>query len=97
MMNVTIYKSFPYQILFLLCIGVSLFANYELTFATWVLTLLVTIKRKYSVTIIKYSAIFLAILLVAVVSTLFSTTTVFLFIRDFTKSKRYFKHLGFWV
>ncbi|KLT70589.1 hypothetical protein [Flavobacterium sp. ABG] len=84
MMNLTIYKSFPYQILFLLCIGVSLFANYELTFAVWVLTLLMTIKRKYSVTIIKYSAIFLTILSVAVVSTLFSATTVFLFIRDFT-------------
>ncbi|MEO8534332.1 MAG: hypothetical protein ABI441_11295 [Flavobacterium sp.] len=84
MMNLTIYKSFPYQVLFLLCIGVSLFANYELTFAIWSLTLLVTIKRKYSVTIIKYTAIFLAILLVAIVSTLFSKTTVFLFIRDFT-------------
>ncbi|CAI2766042.1 hypothetical protein ACHRVW_01695 [Flavobacterium collinsii] len=83
-MNITIYKSFPYQILFLLCIGVSLFANYELTFAVWTLTLLATIKRKYSVTIIKYCFIFLLILLVAIVSTLFSKTTVFLFVRDFT-------------
>ena len=83
-MNITIYKSFPYQILFLLCIGVSLFANYELTFAIWSLTLLLTIKRKYSAVIIKYSAIFLLILLVAIVSTLFSRTTIFLFIRDFT-------------
>nr|WP_315224227.1 hypothetical protein [uncultured Flavobacterium sp.] len=84
MMNFAIYKSFPYQILFLLCIGVSLFANYELTFTIWFLTLLVTIKRKYSVTILKYIAVFLAILLVAIVSTLFSKTTAFLFIRDFT-------------
>lgn len=84
MMNFTIYKSFPYQILFLLCIGVSLFANYELTFTVWFLTLLVTIKRKYSVTIVKYCSIFLAILLVATVSTFFSKTTLFLFIRDFT-------------
>lgn len=84
MTNFTIYKSFPYQILFLLCIGVSLFANYELTFAVWFLTLLITVKRKYSVTIIKYIAVFVLILLVAIVSTLFSKTTVFLFIRDFT-------------
>ncbi|MBP4137267.1 hypothetical protein [Flavobacterium geliluteum] len=84
MMNFAIYKSFPYQILFLLCIGVSLFANYELTFSIWFLTLLVTIKRKYSVTILRYIAVFLAILLVAIFSTLFSKTTAFLFIRDFT-------------
>ncbi|WP_125718521.1 hypothetical protein [Flavobacterium ustbae] len=83
-MNIKIYKSFPYQILFLLCIGVSLFANYELTFIVWSLTLLVTVKRKYSVTIIKYSFIFLLILLVAVISTLFNRTTTFLIIRDFT-------------
>lgn len=83
-MNITIYKSFPYQSLFLLCIGVSLFANYELTFAIWSLTLLLTIKRKYSAVIIKYAAIFLLILLVAIVSTLFTRTTIFLFIRDFT-------------
>lgn len=80
----TIYKSFPYQILFLLCIGVSLFANYELTFAIWSLTLLLTIKRKYSFTIIQYNVIFLIILLIAIVSTFFSTTSLFLAIRDFT-------------
>lgn len=83
-MNITIYKSFPYQILFLLCIVVSLFANYELTFAVWSLTLLITIKRKYSFTIIQYNAIFLSILLIAIVSTFFNQTTAFLFIRDFT-------------
>ena len=80
----TIYKSFPYQILFLLCIGVSLFANYELTFAIWSLTLLLTIKRKYSFTLVQYNVIFLIILLIAIFSTFFSTTTLFLVIRDFT-------------
>jgi hypothetical protein len=83
-MNIKIYKSFPYQVLFLLCIVVSLFANYELTFAVWSLTLLVTVKRKYSFTIIQYNAIFLLILLIATVSTFFNNTTPFLFIRDFT-------------
>lgn len=83
-MNIKIYKSFPYQVLFLLCIVVSLFANYELTFAVWSLTLLVTVKRKYSFTIIQYNAIFLLILLIAIVSTFFNNTTPFLFIRDFT-------------
>ncbi|WP_427875699.1 hypothetical protein [Flavobacterium sp. MMS24-S5] len=83
-MNIKIYKSFPYQVLFLLCIIVSLFANYELTFAVWSLTLLVTVKRKYSFTIIQYNAIFLLILLIAIVSTFFNNTTPFLFIRDFT-------------
>lgn len=83
-MNIKIYKSFPYQVLFLLSIVVSLFANYELTFAVWSLTLLVTVKRKYSFTIIQYNAIFLLILLIAIVSTFFNNTTPFLFIRDFT-------------
>lgn len=83
-MNIKIYKSFPYQVLFLLCIVVSLFANYELTFAVWSLTLLVTVKRKYSFTIIQYNAIFLLILLIAIISTFFNNTTPFLFIRDFT-------------
>ena len=83
-MNIKISKSFPYQILFLLCIVASLFPNYELTFSMWSLTLLLTIKRKYSITIIKYISIFTVILLIGIISTLFNKTSFFLFIRDFT-------------
>lgn len=83
-MPVTISRSLPYEILFFLCVGVSLFPNYELTFAVWFLTFLITLKRKYSKTILKYVAIFAGILFIAFVSSWFNSAQLFVKIRDFT-------------
>lgn len=77
-------KNTLHSILFFLCIVVSLFPNYELTFAVWFVVFLVTIKRHYSVTIFKYVATFSAILLIAFFSSLFYQPKLFLFIRDIT-------------
>ncbi|WP_353169826.1 hypothetical protein [Flavobacterium sp.] len=77
-------KDFTSKILFLICIVVSLIPNYELTFAIWFITFLVTINKNYSVTIFKYVATFSAILLIAFLSSLFYQPKLFLFIRDIT-------------
>ena len=77
-------KDFTSKILFLICIVVSLIPNYELTFAIWFITFLVTINKNYSVTIFKYVAVFSAILLIAFLSSLFYQPKLFLFIRDIT-------------
>lgn len=77
-------KDFTSKILFLICIVVSLIPNYELTFAVWFITFLVTINKNYSVTIFKYVATFSAILIIAFFSSLFYQPKLFLFIRDIT-------------
>ncbi len=77
-------KDFTSKILFLICIVVSLIPNYELTFAIWFITFLVTINKNYSLTIFKYVATFSAILLIAFLSSLFYQPKLFLFIRDIT-------------
>jgi hypothetical protein len=77
-------KHFSFQILFLLCIVVSLFPNYELTFAIWFITFLITIKKKYSTTIFKYVFFFSCILLIAIISSIANQPRLFLIIRDLT-------------
>jgi len=72
--------------LFLICIVVSLFQNYELTFLVWSLTFLLTVKQKYSISIIKYTSIFGAILLIAFIPNLF----IYYYFKS-SQELRYFK------
>lgn len=72
----------PYQLLFAACVGVTYLNNYELTFAVWTLTLLFTIKQKYSVTILKFCACFAAIYAIATVSAFFNEHTGYNYFRD---------------
>ena len=53
-MKLTVTKDFPYQILFALCIGVTYVNIYELTFAVWILAIGLTVKKKYSLTLLRY-------------------------------------------
>ncbi|NHN25614.1 hypothetical protein FIA58_007985 [Flavobacterium jejuense] len=77
-------KSNFYSILFFLCIGVSYLNNYELTFMVWTISFLLTIKDKYSLSIIKCILPFAIILLIAFVVSFFYTSSIYLKIRDFT-------------
>lgn len=83
-MKVSSSKSVLYQLLFLLCVGLPYLNNYELTFAVWMFTLLVTLKRTYSIHILKIVACFVAILGVAFVGTLFRNYPLYQVIRDIT-------------
>lgn len=73
-----------YSFLYIICILVSFFPNYELTFLVWLFTLIVSVREKYSTVIFHYTAIFSIILLIAIFSTLFYSNAIFLYIKDFT-------------
>lgn len=72
------------HILYFICIAITYLNNYEVTFAVWTITLLVTIKKKYSLSIIKYISVFILILSIALLVSVFHKTALFLIIRDFT-------------
>lgn len=77
-------KQSLYSLLFIACIGVPILNIYELTFAVWVVSLLVTIQRKYSTIILKIIAPFIAILTIGCISSLWHSYSVYNYIRDIT-------------
>lgn len=77
-------KNILYQLLYFACIGVTYLNNYELTFLIWFLTLLLTVKKAYSVTIVKYIFCFGLILLIALLGSLFKEHHVYDIVRDIT-------------
>lgn len=84
MSTTKISKDFLYQILFAICILVTYLNIYELTFVVWIATILVTIKRKYSLTIFQYIIPYIAILIVSFISWFFYENTIYEVIRDIT-------------
>lgn len=66
-MSIILPKSYIYQVLFALCIGVPYLNSYELTFAVWIFSVIVTLKQSYSFAIVKYVMCFAAILGIAFV------------------------------
>lgn len=83
-MNLKVSQSFFYQSLFAICVGVTYINNYELTFAVWILTLLFTVKRKYSFDIIQHIFPYLSIFLVALSVYFFYDNSIYNAIRDVT-------------
>ena len=73
-----------YSFLYLLCIVSSFFPNYEVTFLIWLITFLLTIKKKYCVTIFNVILLFSGILFIALVSSLFYEYKTFSILKDFT-------------
>ncbi len=72
-----------YQILFLACVTIPYLNHYELTFAVWSITALITIQKNYSLSILKIVSFFVLILLVAFASSITETFSNYEFIRDF--------------
>lgn len=73
-----------YSFLYILCIVVSFFSNYELTFLVWIFTLFVSIRQKYSTNIFQYVLIFSGIILIAFFSSFFYSNVLFNSIKDIT-------------
>ena len=73
-----------YQVLFVLCIAIPYLNNFELTFATWTIALLVSVTRSYSISIIKIVIPFILILIIATVVMMFRDHNTYLIIRDVT-------------
>ncbi len=83
-MKLKFNKDLPYIILFVLCVVIPTFNNYELTFFTWFFAMVITLRKVYSYAILKYVALSSVILLTAFVSTFFFEYKLYNIIRDIT-------------
>lgn len=83
-MRIKISKNLPYQVLFGLCIGVTYLNIYELNFAVWAFTIAITFKKKYSIDLLKYISFFVAIFVIAFISSFFYEYSLYESIRDVT-------------
>jgi len=83
-MKIRLTTNLIYQILFAICIGVTYLNIYELTFAMWSATFLFTLKKAYSVTVIKYIMCFAAIFGIALISAYFNSQKTYNLFRDMT-------------
>ncbi|RZL46888.1 MAG: hypothetical protein EOP00_13580 [Pedobacter sp.] len=73
-----------YSLLYILCIVSSFFTNYEVTFLIWLVTVLVTLRKKYSGIIFNFVLLFSGVVVIASVSTLYYNYQAFSMIKDFT-------------
>lgn len=71
-------------ILFFLCIGVTYFNFFELTFMVWLLSFLITIKNVYTKELVKYILPYAIILVIAIVISFFYDSSLYSKIKDFT-------------
>lgn len=71
-----------YQVVFFLCVAVPFLNIYELTFGVWFFSLLISVVDKYSLNIIQYISCFIAILLIAFISSFFNDEANYNFFRD---------------
>ncbi len=83
-MGILISKTYLYQILFALCVAIPYLNNYELTFTIWLITLVVTIQKKYSTSVIQLISCYIAILLIASFWLFFKDHGLYYIIRDIT-------------
>ncbi len=81
-MKIQLTRNRIYQILFGICVAVTYLNIYELTFAVWAAVFAFTIRRKYSLTVVKYVLCFAAIFVIAWISSLFGEYTEYNFFRD---------------
>ncbi len=83
-MKIVINKVNINQILFIICVVVPFFNNYELSFLVWMSILFFTLKNNYSLEFVKYVSLFLAILIIAIIVGLFFDYKSYYIIRDIT-------------
>ena len=83
-MVLKITKDLPYQILFALCVLVTYLNIYELTFLVWAITLAISFRKRYSVTIFKYVMCFVGIFVIAFIVAFFRDQNTYNYIRDIT-------------
>lgn len=83
-MKVTLNKELYLQILFMIAVIVPFFNNYELSFATWFLISVITVKTNYDVRFVKYISYFIIIFGLSLFIGLFFKYNLFYTIRDIT-------------
>jgi hypothetical protein len=83
-MKLTLNKELYYQILYMICVIVPFFNNYELSFLVWLIASIVTIKQKYSAPFLKYLSYFILIFSLSFFAGLFFKYAIYFVIRDIT-------------
>lgn len=83
-MKTIIAKSTVYEIVFILCVIIPYFDNFELTIALWSLVTLFSLQNTYSIGIIRQVLCFTAILGISFIVTFFKEHQLFFIIRDIT-------------
>jgi len=79
-----ISKSGCFSLLFIICVVIPTFNNFELTFLTWSFATFLTLNRNYSVQIVILIFIKIVILVIAFCSLFFYDYKTYNIIRDFT-------------
>lgn len=83
-MKLTLNKELYYQIIYMICVIIPFFNNYELSFLVWLVASILTIKNKYSVPFLKYLSYFILIFSLAFFVGLFFNYKLYFIIRDIT-------------
>ena len=83
-MKIQIPNNWFYELLFILCIGVTYLDNFELTFGVWSLSFLFSIARSYSISLLKLIVPYILILLLAFFVNFNYDHRVYFVIRDIT-------------
>ncbi len=83
-MATVIKKTFLYQLLFAICVAVPYINIYELTFLVWIFAAVITLQKKYSLSIVKQISCYAIILLIAAIVMFYKDYVKYYIIRDFT-------------
>jgi len=83
-MKIAIPNNWFYQFLFILCIAVPYLDNFESTISVWSLAFIITIQRKYSISLFKLVIPYILILLIAIIVSFNYDYQKYLVIRDIT-------------
>lgn len=83
-MKLTLNKELHYQIIYMICVIVPFFNNYELSFLVWLVASILTIKQKYSTPFFKHLSYFILIFSLSFFVGLFFNYKLYFFIRDIT-------------
>lgn len=83
-MKLTLNKELYFQILYMICVIIPFFNNYELSFLVWLVASILTIKQKYSTPFLKYLSYFILIISLSFFVGLFFNYKLYFIIRDIT-------------
>lgn len=83
-MKLSLNKEFYYQLFFTFCVIIPFFNNYELSFISWLLALVLTFKKSYSTSFLRYVSYFIFIFILAFIVGFFYQYRLYFVIRDIT-------------
>jgi len=83
-MKLSLNKEFFYQLFFTFCVVIPFFNNYELSFISWLLALVLTFKKSYSTSFLRYVSYFIFIFILAFIVGVFYQYRLYFVIRDIT-------------